>query len=237
MSSPEITILTPTIGSNSLFKLIDSLDNNQSVPFVHILLWDDKRVDKFLYPNPETLTVLSPDSLNSSSPNLRYSIVIPGSFIQGQAYGSALRSIGLLAAQTPFVTFLDDDCWIEPNHLSNLLKTVENHEWAYCRRKIFKNVGNSVQYLGVDNFESVGDALSKKVPYEMVDNNCMIFSRRFGSSGAVIYREVTSYSDDRQFYAFLKKHAGQPGKSELATINQVCPKRLEEMFEKCCAKE
>jgi hypothetical protein len=68
----------------------------------------------------------------------------------------------------------------------------------------------------------------------MADNNTMIFSRRFGSSGAVIYRETTDYNDDRMMYAFLKKHAGEPGRLEEATVNQICPEKLEKMFRRYC---
>jgi hypothetical protein len=70
----------------------------------------------------------------------------------------------------------------------------------------------------------------------MVDNNGMIFHRRLGSSGAVLYRETSEYNDDRLFYAFLKQHGGQPGKSEMATVNQICPSRLEQMFRENCTK-
>lgn len=226
---PLITILTPTIGKNSLTRLMNSLDK-QSVPFQHILLWDDLRHDNYLYPNPVTLKPSNPYDLNSSN---RYSVVIPGSFVQGQACGSALRSIGLMLANTNFVTFLDDDCWIEPCHLESLLNIVKDKNWGYCRRKIW---GNEEHCFGVDNFESVGDSVDKKVPYEMVDNNCMIFSRRFGTSGAVLYRETLEYNDDRLFYKFLKDHAGNPGITKNATVNQICPNKLRPMFIKNCTR-
>jgi len=68
----------------------------------------------------------------------------------------------------------------------------------------------------------------------MVDNNTMIFTRRFGTSGAVVYRETKDYNDDRLMYAFLKEHAGEPGKIKEATVNQICPKKLEAMFREYC---
>ena len=223
----KITIITPTTGKDGLFKLIESLDR-QPVSFNHILLWDDKRDGDYLYPKPHTLDVKDPYELNS---NNRYSIVIPGSFVQSEASGSSLRAIGLMVAQTPYVTFLDDDCWCENNHLENLLGIIGDKNWAYCRRKIWTSDN---EYLGIDNFESVGDSSDRTVSYEMVDNNCMIFSRRFGTSGAVIYRETKNYNDDRLFYAFLKENAGEPGQTRSATINQVCPEKLELMFRENC---
>lgn len=225
----KISIITPTTGKDSLFRLMSSIEE-QGVLYEHILLWDDKREGKFLYPDPITLKTLTPFDLENDN---TYSIIVKGKMIQGQACGSAIRSVGMMAAQGDFVTFADDDVWYEDNHLSNMLQLVQKAEWGYCRRKIWDAENNC---LGIDNFESVGDSKDRKVPYEMVDNNSMIFSRRFGTSGAVLYRETKDYNDDRLFYAFLKKNAGQPGKSELATVNQVCPERLRKMFEQNCTK-
>ena len=233
MNIPQVSVITPTTGKDSLLNLFESLEI-QTVPYVHILLWDDKRSDKYLYPDSETLKVKSPHNVIALHDNsVRYSIVIPGSMVQGQACGSALRAIGLMAVNTPFVTFADDDVWYDSNHLENLLATVKDKQWAYCRRKVWVD---AKECLGVDNFESVGDDKSRKVPYEMVDNNCMIFSRRFGSSAAVIYRETVEYNDDRLMYSFLKNHAGEPGRTTLPTVNQICPKRLEAMFRENCSR-
>jgi hypothetical protein len=229
----KITIISPTTGKNGLNKLIESL-KRQTVPYTHILLWDDKREDAFLYPDEVCLSTKNPYDLNCNNGNITYSIVVPGSVVQGVAAGSALRSIGLLAATTPFVTFGDDDVWYEEGHLESLLKAVDGKQWAYCKRKIW---ASDKDYIGIDDFESVGDSPSRKVPYEMVDNNTMIFARRLGTSAAVIYREVQEYNDDRQMYAFLKQYGGSPGKTDRATVNQICPKRLETMFRNGCTKE
>jgi hypothetical protein len=230
----KLTLITPTTGKSSLYKLINSIDA-QDIPVDHILLWDSKREDDFLYPNFATLITKKPADLDEVRDNgsCRYSIVIPSSFVRGVAYGSSLRAVGLMAANTEFVMFCDDDVFFDNNHFKSMLKLVENHNWAYCRRKVWANVND---YIGVDNFESVGDSSDRKVPYEMVDNNCMIFNRRLGSSAAVIYRETTEYNDDRNFYAFLKQYGGIPSVTKEATINQICPQRLEGMFRQGCSK-
>jgi hypothetical protein len=114
-----------------------------------------------------------------------------------------------------------------------MVEAIENKNWAFCKRKIWTTLPNGqFEYLGIDEFESVGE--SAKTPYKMVDNNCMIFRRRFGVSAACLYRETKEYNDDRLMYAFLKKYAGGPGKTNEASINQVCPKKLENMFRTHC---
>lgn len=230
MEEPIVTIITPTIGADSLFKLIESLQGS-SISYRHIILWDDKRVDKFLYPSKK-VSVLSPYDLEQKYPSINC-IVIKGSMIQGKAAGSALRSVGLMAANTPFVTFADDDVWFEDRHLEIMMDAIKNNQWVYCVRKIWTSDG---EYLGEDRFESVGNSKNRKVPYEMVDNNSMMFSRRMGSSAAVLYRETKDYNDDRLMYAFLKKHAGIPSETNQATVNQICPKRLEKFFRQNCTK-
>ena len=231
MQDIPITIITPTTGKESLYRLIDSLEA-QPVSWVHILLWDEKKEGEFVFPNSETMQVKLPRDVDGATQRgFRYGIEIPGRFVSGVAAGSALRSVGMMAASTPLVTFADDDVWFEPNHLENMLKIMQGKEWAYCRRKIWEDKNKCI---GIDDFESVGDSSSRKVPYEMVDNNTLIFSQRFGTSAAVLYRETKQYNDDRLMYAFLKKYAGEPGKSEEATVNQVCPEKLREMFKQHC---
>lgn len=227
MILPAVTIITPTTGKSSLYKLIKSIDE-QEIPYVHLLLWDDKREGDFLYPDHNSMQIRQPKDLDSDS---RFSIIISGNMVQGAASGSALRSIGLMIANAPYVTFADDDVWYEKEHLKNMLALVNGRGWAYCRRKVWKN---GSECFGIDNFESVGNSSDRKVDYEMVDNNCMIFNRRFGSSAAVLYRETQTYDDDRLMYAFLKKYAGEPAITKMATVNQICPKRLEEMFRQNC---
>ncbi|TRZ82895.1 glycosyltransferase family 2 protein [bacterium] len=222
MPNPLISIITPTTGEPSLIKLMDSL-YAQSIDFEHIILWDDKRNG---HCEPEGICAINGWTKT-------YNIEIPEKMIQGVATGSALRSIGLMASKGKYVIFADSDVWQDPNHLQNLLDTVKNSQWGFCRRKIWDGKGN---YIGIDNFESVGDDKERRVPYLLVDNNTMIFERRFGSSAATLYRETTEYNDDRLMTEFLYKYAGQPGISKEATINQVCPERLEGMFKENCTK-
>lgn len=81
MTSPSITIITPTTGKKGLFRLIDSIEK-QNVPYVHILMWDDKREDSFLFPNLSDMKIMLPGDLNVSTQlGYRYSIIIPGNII------------------------------------------------------------------------------------------------------------------------------------------------------------
>lgn len=225
METPLITIITPTTGHQQLLRLLTSL-YIQEVEFEHILLWDGIReLNESITPN---------DIKNNALWNRTYHIEIPGNFIQGAAAGSALRAVGLMAAQGKFVTFADTDVWYEVDHLEMMVKHIVDKNWAFCRRKIWSSEG---EYLGIDNFESVGNSKSRKVPYILVDNNTMIFKREYGVKFAMVYRETNNYNDDRLMTKFLYEYAGIPGESKNATINQVCPTKLESMFRKYCTEQ
>ena len=42
----KITIITPTTGKDTLFRLIETI-TRQNIPVVHMLLWDDLREGRF----------------------------------------------------------------------------------------------------------------------------------------------------------------------------------------------
>jgi glycosyltransferase involved in cell wall biosynthesis len=226
----KLTIITPTTGRKSLFNSITSINTQNFDSYEHILLWDDKREDDFLQKgsNPHLFDI----NRNEIS---RYSIVLPGCYTNKNATGSALRAIGLMAAKGDYITFMDDDIMWENNHISTMMEAIKDKNWAFCRRKIWSKISEGeYEYLGVDNFESVGE--EAKTPYKMIDNSSMMFKRRFGSSAAPLYREVEEYCDDRLMYKFLMDYAGEAGKTNLATINQICPDKLIEFFTKNCTK-
>lgn len=227
----KLSIITPTTGRKCLYNAIDSISNQDMSEtgfyFEHILLWDNLREDEFSNGKRH------PFDLSGEN---RYSIIIPSSFKNGNATGSALRAIGLMAAKGEYITFMDDDVMWEKNHISTMLAAIKDKNWAFCKRKIWTKIpiDDQYEYLGVDNFESVGE--EAKTQYKMVDNSSMIFKRRFGSSAAPLYREVEGYCDDRLMYEFLMKYAGEPGKTNRATVNQVCPDKLVEFFRQNCTR-
>jgi hypothetical protein len=220
---PTLTVITPTTGKPSLSKLIRSIDSQDiEMGIVHLLLWDNVR-------DP---AAGAPDSYESA---LRHSIVLPaGTGRNGKAPGSPLRAIGLMAATTPWVTFADDDVWWEPHHLKTLRAGLSELDWCTTLRTIWSPDGTRI---GVDRFESVGDDETRRVPYEMVDNNCMLFRREHGTAAAVLYRETRLYNDDRLMYAFLKRNAGKRGRTGTPTINHICPERLIDFCRKNCSPE
>ena len=217
-----LTVITPTTGKPTLSDLVASIDrqNRDGIVF-HFLLWDDTRDS----PSP-------PETFNGPH---RISLVLPGNLGRNRdAPGSPLRAVGLMAANTPWVTFADDDVQWEDNHLAVVLPALDSVNWATTLRTVWSPSGKR---LGVDRFESVGDDPGRRVPYEFCDNNCMTFRRELGVAAASIYRETRNYDDDRLMYQLLKDNAGPRGRTNIATIRQVCPERLVEFFRGACSPE
>lgn len=218
---PQITIITPTLGRPSLDILIGSIEaQSEAGAAFHLLLWDDTRDAK----------AKPPEAYNGAN---RLSLVLPGALGRnGNAPGSPLRAVGLMAAAADWVTFADDDVRWEPDHLTALFAAAKEKNWASTLRTVWSPLG---ERLGVDRFQSVGDDPGRRVPDEMCDNNCMIFRRDLGSAAAVLYRETKDYNDDVLMYRFLKANAGPRGRTGMPTVHHTCPEWLVEFFRQNCS--
>lgn len=231
----NLTVITVTDGKDSLFSLIDSM-KNQGLPVRHLIIWDDKRAGKFLSegvpPVVTPLDIETKDELYSAN-----CIVLKNFTTTGKSNASALRAVGLMASSTPWVTFADDDVIWEDGHLSSMMAEMgkEENQWVFCKRNIWAKLPDgNFEYLGVDEFESVGE--KSKLPYKTINNNCLMFKRRYGTSAACLYRETQDLNDDRLMYEFLMKYAPIHGETNLPTVSQVCPERLTKFFRDGCTK-
>jgi len=146
-----LTVITPTTGKPALNDLIASVDGQTIAgKLFHFLLWDNVR-DPAARPPADYVG------------ERRLNLVLPaGAGRNGEAPGSALRAVGLMAAMTPWVTFADDDVRWEPGHAEALLRAADGRQWAATLRNVWSPDG---EYLGVDRFESVGDDPGRTVPY------------------------------------------------------------------------
>ena len=111
VAGPLISVITPTTGKPGLDRLRESL-HRQSVPYVHLLIWDAVR------------DAAARDPL-SYRDEVTHSICLPGKLVSGVAAGSALRAVALMAANTPYVTFADDDVWFDENHFALLMEAIK----------------------------------------------------------------------------------------------------------------
>ena len=122
----HVTVITPTIGRDTLERQIESLERQTiSAAIFHLIMWDEKRIDPGI------------DPMSYNSPN-RYSIVLPwglGRYMG--APGSSLRAVALMAAPTPWITFADDDVTWRPDHAESMLRAGAGYNWVACLRHMY----------------------------------------------------------------------------------------------------
>ena len=70
-------------------------------------------------------------------------------------YGHRVYAAFTHLINTDYVLYLDQDCWLEPDHVEKCIKTIEDNglDWSYSLRKVCDKDGN---YICDDNCESLG---------------------------------------------------------------------------------
>ena len=70
-------------------------------------------------------------------------------------YGHRIYAAFTHLIDTEYVLYLDQDCWMDTNHVESLINTIKEKklDWAYSLRKICDKEGN---YITTDDCESLG---------------------------------------------------------------------------------
>lgn len=117
-------------------------------------------------------------------------------------YGHRVYAACSFLVNADIICYLDEDNWIEPTHVENLVKVIEQgNDWAYSLRKIYDKEGN---YLCDDNCESLG-----KWPVYFDENVNHIDTSSFAVKRDVATRIGHSWygqwGADRQFFHNVAK--------------------------------
>ena len=135
-------------------------------------------------------------------------------------YGNTPRAIGgLIAASEGFdaVGFLDADNWLDNNHVSTCLNSIENSprtpDYIICRRRWVRIDGSTLPYESLEDTDG-----------SHVDTNCLILLR--GSLHTVarwgLIPSQLSSVGDRIFVAGLRADGLIWTKNDIITINYLC---------------
>jgi hypothetical protein len=92
-------------------------------------------------------------------------------------FGGALKTILSYAANSRYVTYLDDDNWYAPDHLATLLAAVAGKDWAFALRHLVE--ARSGELLCPDTWESVGPdrGVYAQAQGGFVDTNCFLIDK------------------------------------------------------------
>ena len=196
---PSVAVVTATTGRDTLKQTIESV-RNQTVQCRHYVFADCVHMSPMLDGNVEWC------------------------FLPVKTGGNGMMNGGIVAAsaflvQEDYICWLDDDNWIEPDHIENLLKAVEGKGYAYSLRKLVEDSGDFFDY---DDFESLG------IHSGFIDLNCYLMDRQIAVQIAPLWYKTTGQLmiGDRFVYEALKQNNIPYGETGKYTVNyRLNPKR------------
>jgi hypothetical protein len=92
-------------------------------------------------------------------------------------YGGALKTILSYAANSRYVTYLDDDNWYAPDHIASMLGAVAGKAWAFSLRHFVDAASGDL--LCPDTWESLGPGRGVYAQAQggFVDTNCFFIDK------------------------------------------------------------
>jgi glycosyltransferase involved in cell wall biosynthesis len=191
----SVAIITPTIGKDTLRQCVESVQAQTYKNIKHLIVVDGH---EHLNACEEALGELQEDEHGPIKINFLQENVGKG------WYGHRAYAAFSFLFNADAVCFLDEDNWLDPNHVESLVATINDKsaDWAFSFRKIYDKDGN---YLCHDNCESLGihpvyfdgtrhhlDTSSYLIRKEVA---VRVASAWYGQWGA-----------DRQYFAVLAQH-------------------------------
>lgn len=175
-----VTVVTPTTGSSYLKQNIESVQKQTYKHIQHLIFIDGR---KFLDPVSEI--VKSTDIANKAVDI----IPLPYSVGSDRYNGHRMYGASPYFAKGEFICFLDEDNWIDEDHIESLLESVKGKSWSYSLRKIVDTEG---KYVCNDDCESLGKfpSILNENDY-FVDVNCFFLSREVAlQTSPIWYRKA-----------------------------------------------
>lgn len=143
----SITVITPTIGKDTLGTAIESVINQKYGNITHLVVVDGSQ---FVEPVNRQIT----DNMRDSGKLVV--TTLPFNTGGGGFYGHRIYAGFSHLINSDYIAFLDEDNWYEPNHISSLIDTLEFNQtasFAYSLRNIYDQDQN---FICNDNCESLG---------------------------------------------------------------------------------
>jgi len=190
----KVAVVTPTIGTKHFRKCLNSVQNQTYEDLTHYIFFDGDGVSKS--------EICERAFFEESGLRTITTIALKENIGKGW-YGHRVYAACSFLVNADVICYLDEDNWIEPNHVESLIKVIESgHDWAYSLRKIYDKDGNPICE---DNCESLG-----KWPVFFDPNVNHIDTSSFAIKRDVAVRIghawYGQWGADRQFYTAIKKH-------------------------------
>jgi glycosyltransferase involved in cell wall biosynthesis len=184
-------VIIPTTGSPTVRDAIESV-LNQTEPTTCYLVCDGKQFSG-------ATKVIADDYLGN--PNFKVSY-LPINVGANGFYGHRIYAAFTHLIDTEYVAYLDQDCWLENNHIESSVNTIRSRGllWSYSLRKICGKLGD---YICNDDCESLGKWNSYH-GINHIDTNSYCLKTHIAVQLASVWHG--GWGQDRVFYSAIRQH-------------------------------
>ena len=215
----DVAVIMPTILRDTIVVAVNSVFAQISVGRIQLLIGIDVVLGN--------LNLLH-ELLETTPPHVTVCVFYPGystSTRHGGVHlahdGGAMRTMLSYLANAAYITYLDDDNWWAPNHLSTMLKAIQGSDWAFALRWFVHP--ESRLPVCIDDWESVGPGRGDFVKNfgGWVDPNCLMIDKRACEPvlglWSIPLANGNALLSDRNVYDWLQKKS-RPAESCAATV-------------------
>ena len=168
--SPLVTVVTATTGNPLLKKCVESVRLQSHRPIQHLIVVDGP--DHY----EKVKEIFEEIDISTFGEYDRHVIYLPYSIGKDRWNGHRIYAAGTYIADGEYLIFLDDDNYLEPDHVENCLKAIQGKDWSYSLRSLVSPDGTS---LGRDDCESLGKWASVLHPNDyFIDVNCYFLPKK-----------------------------------------------------------
>jgi len=178
----KVTIITATTGSDYLTKNLLSVQSQTYKNIQHLVVVDG---EDHMFKVVEQLEKIGNPELDL--------LVLPYPTGTDQYNGHRIYGASTYLAKGDYVCFLDEDNWIDPDHIKSLMLTIKDGGWACSLRKIVDSNG---KFICNDDCESLGNWKSVINDY-FVDVNCFFLPKPLALELSPIWYRRARHPDDQ----------------------------------------
>jgi hypothetical protein len=166
----DAAVVMVTVARGTFAQALRSVYAQQFAGRIQVLVGIDKWIGERAH--VEALARESPSHVAVTILDLGYSTSQRNGGIYPSHYGGALKTILSYAANSRYVTYLDDDNWYAPTHIASMLAAIAGKAWAFSLRHFVDAKSGDV--LCLDTWESMGPGRGVYAQTQggFVDTNC-----------------------------------------------------------------